>query len=196
MDAQDITIKELQKIKRRENYLKNKKRILENNSKSREKNKDKILQQKKDYYNFVKNNPEWQAKQKAKRILNKEKKKIYDEKYHELKKIEKIKKATEWNKQNKEKRAAIVFNYDSKRRVLKKSGCTSSQIKQWKEKQIKICYWCDTECSKKYHVDHYIPLSKGGEHEISNLVISCAKCNLTKNAKDPIQFANSVGRLF
>jgi 5-methylcytosine-specific restriction endonuclease McrA len=196
MDAQDITIKELQKIKRRENYLKNKKRILENNSKSREKNKDKILQQKKDYYNFVKNNPEWQAKQKAKRILNKEKKKIYDEKYHELKKIEKIKKATEWNKQNKEKRAAIVFNYDSKRRVLKKSGCTSSQIKQWKEKQIKICYWCDNECSKKYHVDHYIPLSKGGEHEISNLVISCAKCNLTKNAKDPIQFANSVGRLF
>ena len=40
-----------------------------------------------------------------------------------------------------------------------------------------------------------MPLSKGGEHTLTNLVVSCPTCNLQKNAKDPIEFANKLGRL-
>ena len=60
----------------------------------------------------------------------------------------------------------------------------------------KLCPQCNTNLkNKKIHLDHYIPLSKGGEHTLSNLVISCPHCNLSKNAKDPYIFANSIGRL-
>ena len=48
---------------------------------------------------------------------------------------------------------------------------------------------------KDYHIDHIMPLSKGGRHTISNLVVSCPTCNLQKNAKDPYQFAQERGRL-
>lgn len=32
------------------------------------------------------------------------------------------------------------------------------------------------------HVDHMIPVSRGGSHEIQNLVTACAECNLEKHA--------------
>lgn len=38
------------------------------------------------------------------------------------------------------------------------------------------------------HVDHRTPLSKGGEHIASNLVIACATCNLQKGRLLPEQF--------
>ena len=58
------------------------------------------------------------------------------------------------------------------------------------------CYWCKSKLNNNYHIDHYVPLSKGGTNEITNLVISCPKCNLEKNAKDPYLFAITKGSLF
>jgi 5-methylcytosine-specific restriction endonuclease McrA len=42
------------------------------------------------------------------------------------------------------------------------------------------CAYCG---SASEHLDHVIPLSRGGEHRIGNLVGACAKCNLSKNDK-------------
>jgi 5-methylcytosine-specific restriction endonuclease McrA len=123
-------------------------------------------------------------------------KKDYDAKYH-INNAEKKKLiAKEWIKNNKDKRKFIIFNYHSKRRELKKNGENSLAIKKWAESQKKICYWCNNNCEKNYHIDHYVPLSKGGKHLINNLVISCPSCNLSKNAKDPYKFAATKGRLF
>lgn len=59
------------------------------------------------------------------------------------------------------------------------------------------CYWCgELLKNKKVHIDHYVPLSKGGRHIIENLVVSCPKCNLSKGAKDPYHYANIKGKLF
>ena len=44
------------------------------------------------------------------------------------------------------------------------------------------CYYCGGPFE---HWDHYQPLSKGGLHEIDNLLPSCAKCNLKKHNKIP-----------
>lgn len=33
-------------------------------------------------------------------------------------------------------------------------------------------------------LDHYIPVSRGGSHQVTNLVLSCLKCNQGK--KDDI----------
>lgn len=34
-----------------------------------------------------------------------------------------------------------------------------------------------------WHVDHFIPLAKGGTNDLENLVLSCIRCNLEKAAK-------------
>jgi len=48
-----------------------------------------------------------------------------------------------------------------------------------------ICMKCGTQVSdKNYHVDHIIPLAKGGaEWDLDNLEMSCHLCNLQKGTK-------------
>jgi 5-methylcytosine-specific restriction endonuclease McrA len=41
------------------------------------------------------------------------------------------------------------------------------------------------------HVDHIVPLAKGGAHTASNLAVACAKCNESKGSKHP----NEIGML-
>lgn len=54
------------------------------------------------------------------------------------------------------------------------------------------CWWCSKNFRRKYHVDHRIPLAKGGTNGPGNLVLSCVDCNLRKHAKLPWHFS---GRL-
>lgn len=44
------------------------------------------------------------------------------------------------------------------------------------------CVYCETE-DGPFHVDHILPVSKGGLDELENLACSCATCNLSKGAK-------------
>lgn len=48
----------------------------------------------------------------------------------------------------------------------------------------RACFYCQAKL-KKYQVDHFIPLSRGGTNWPSNLVISCGSCNRRKAAKLP-----------
>jgi 5-methylcytosine-specific restriction endonuclease McrA len=102
----------------------------------------------------------------------------------------------EWREKNPEKRAAISQNYKHRRRSKEEGGISSADLLAWKRAQPKVCHWCGKNCAKGFTVDHYTPLAKGGKHEASNLVIACRPCNSKKNAKDPLEFAASVGRLF
>lgn len=64
---------------------------------------------------------------------------------------------------------------------------------KWKSKKTVACYWCRKRVkTSQVHVDHVVPLSKGGEHSVENLCVSCAKCNLTKQAKLPEEFAKTL----
>lgn len=101
-----------------------------------------------------------------------------------------------WRKKNPEKRSAIGKAYSAKRRSQEKTGDTTAVVCAWETAAKKVCYWCGRKCAEDYHVDHYQPLSKGGQHVVANLVIACPPCNLKKNAKDPLEFAKQVGRLF
>lgn len=109
---------------------------------------------------------------------------------------EAVARAKKWRIQNPEKRRAISWAYKAKRRLLEAAGDSSAEVGAWLKVTPKVCHWCGSKCGKDYHIDHYQPLSKGGRHIVANLVIACPKCNLTKNARDPYEFANTVGRLF
>lgn len=100
-----------------------------------------------------------------------------------------------WRKNNPEKARANRRASQALRRA-KGAGVTPEEMRKWVDLQKKICYWCGVKCEKNYHVDHYQPLALDGRHAVENLVISCARCNLRKRAKDPYEFAATVGRLF
>lgn len=57
-------------------------------------------------------------------------------------------------------------------------------IKRILEAQKHTCWWCSCRLSK-YHMDHRIPIARGGPNTASNLVASCPSCNLKKSAKMP-----------
>ena len=46
------------------------------------------------------------------------------------------------------------------------------------------CQYCGAEPAKKdLHIDHILPVAKGGGDEIENLTTACADCNLGKGAR-------------
>jgi len=57
------------------------------------------------------------------------------------------------------------------------------------------CAYCRKRLQSKWHVDHIVPLSKGGANDRKNLQLTCAKCNQEKGAKHPLAFAKQLGLL-
>lgn len=102
----------------------------------------------------------------------------------------------QWAKDNPEKQIAISKAASFRRRAAMIGKISTREFNEWVESQPKNCYWCEKKNLEKYEIDHYYPLSKGGSHSIDNLVISCQRCNRTKHAKDPHEYAAKFGRLF
>lgn len=97
----------------------------------------------------------------------------------------------EWRIKNPTKDA----EYNHKRRSLLKDLLTSEDINDILVKSKLKCYWCGTCCREGHHLDHYMPLSKGGKNIKDNIVVACPACNLSKGAKLPAEYANTKGRL-
>ena len=68
-------------------------------------------------------------------------------------------------------------------------------VKRLLSSQKMKCAICRTNIKDGYHVDHIIPLARGGEHKPENVQLLCKACNLSKHARDPIEFMQSRGYL-
>lgn len=119
----------------------------------------------------------------------------------------------EWSLANPEKRAEFTHKWSvenpgkkasnarNRRAKIILSGGTHdySDIIEMLSRQRGLCASCENKLfksgAKKYHVDHIMPLSKGGSNDKYNLQCLCPPCNLKKHAKDPIAWANENGRL-
>jgi 5-methylcytosine-specific restriction endonuclease McrA len=101
----------------------------------------------------------------------------------------------EYRKNNKDRIYARVNH----RRALKKASpgqYTAEEANAILEAQRHRCANCKADLRKvARHIDHIIPLSRGGSNDKSNIQWLCKPCNLSKHAKDPIQFAQEQGRL-
>lgn len=99
-------------------------------------------------------------------------------------------------------------HYDSVLQVLRnrrarKKNATGTHTKQDIQALVFLqkgkCAACRVklllEGKGKYHIDHIISLAKGGTNDKYNLQILCPSCNLSKHAKDPIEWAQKNGRL-
>lgn len=177
-------------------YVKaNKERVYANNNAWREAHPILVKQKKLEWYAKARLDPSFLAARAARAAANKDRKREYDKAYRALDPAKALERAKAWRKANPEKRAAIIRAYDARRRAQTAGGVSTRDLAAWTKAAKKVCYWCGRRCAKSYHVDHYKPLSRGGAHELENLVIACAPCNLKKNAKDPLDFAREVGRL-
>lgn len=78
------------------------------------------------------------------------------------------------------------------REVLAKGRFSDGDIKRLLVKQNYKCLYCDVDVSGRYHVDHFIPLARGGTNHPWNLQILCPSCNLRKSAKDPLRFIEEL----
>jgi 5-methylcytosine-specific restriction endonuclease McrA len=72
---------------------------------------------------------------------------------------------------------------------------TADELKALFQRQHGKCAYCSKSIRNGYHVDHVIPLARGGSNWITNISLACARCNLTKSAADPIEFARRNGKL-
>lgn len=158
--------------KRKASYQKNKETILLDIKEYRLKNKEHIKKVRAEYY----------QKNKQKHLDNMAK--YYEEN------TEKVKKRTAKYAKT-DKGIAIRRNVWHKRTMLhRETDITTEYLKNKLDKSI-ICYYCFKILDEK-HIDHFTPVAKGGKHIMSNIVISCPTCNLTKSAKDPIKFIYSL----
>lgn len=55
------------------------------------------------------------------------------------------------------------------------------------EQQIGKCFWC-VRILDGFHVDHVIPLSRGGSNGHDNIVLACPSCNVRKRNMMPEQW--------
>lgn len=107
--------------------------------------------------------------------------------------------AKRWCKANPEK-AGECFRLNARRRRALKRGSggthTAADLAEILTAQGARCAYCRTSLKLvKKHVDHIQPLSHGGSNGRKNLQFLCAPCNQTKSAKDPINYAQSIGLL-
>ena len=193
---------------KKEYYRNNKRRIIEKTRKYARANPEKISAKSKEYYQ--KNREKILASVRKYRIENIDRIREYKDKnrvrinararqyywdhhekikvrmrqYHKDNAERKRQNYKEWAQNNKGRIRANV----ARRRALKvnaKGTYTHDDIVLIYNCQKGRCWWCQGKLGDEYHIDHRIPLSKGGSNDPSNLVVSCPTCNLSKSNKMP-----------
>lgn len=85
-----------------------------------------------------------------------------------------------------------VLNNRRRMRERDAGSHTASEIREQYRRQGGRCHWCGDKAGLDYHVDHVIPVSKGGSNGPDNLVIACPTCNLRKGSKLPHEFSDRL----
>lgn len=145
------------------------------------------------------------SERKAKRAANPEKARAIVTKYRKANREITNASSAKWRERNADhERQYRIANRDNSnarsrgRRAQKRAAeghHTKEDIQTIHTAQGGKCACCKTKVGKRYHVDHIQPLARGGSNWPSNLQILCPTCNISKGARDPVDFMQSRGML-
>lgn len=190
--------------KRREKYLRSKEAVLSQSKNYYEKNREAVLERHKKRYkaqhkSILARRRRWakENRHKVNEMARRHKERRRD---HYIEKQRKYRSANreeynlyqrKWRANNSERVRATVAN-----RKSAQGHHTADDIKRLLIEQRRHCAACNADLNKTgYHVDHIQPLARGGTNWPDNLQILCPHCNLSKGAKDPVEWAQSRGKL-
>lgn len=115
----------------------------------------------------------------------------------------------EWVKNNREKRRVIYKTWYDKNPEAVRSNAQNRRCREKlaigtlsqdiSKKLFKLqkgkCPCCNKPLGNDYHIDHIVPLARGGSNTDDNVQLLKSICNLQKHAKHPIDFMQSKGFL-
>lgn len=173
-------------------YENNKERAAATAARSYEKRKPRLKAYNKNYQEVNKEAISKRAREY--RLKNLEKIREKARQRYRLNRKERIAAVKLYTEKNKEKVSAAQRSLRHKRRNAEGSFSSSDvfalgKLQKWK------CANCKTCIKDSYHVDHIMPLSRGGSNWPNNLQLLCPPCNQGKHAKHPIEWAQENGRL-
>jgi len=163
------------------------KKVLEHGKRWKAENAEKLAEQRKENWK----NPEF--RQKCAEYLNKNRQKYLEYYWVAIMPAEKV------EARRARRRASPNNNAQAANRRARVRGAegkhTRADVDRIFEQQGGKCAECKTRLNDKYHVDHIMPLSKGGSNWPKNLQCLCETCNVRKSAKHPLDWARQNGRL-
>lgn len=123
----------------------------------------------------------YHANPEPKKINSKKNQKGYQKKFYLKYKESGKKRAVDLNRRARKKNAIGVITKDVINIVVQSHNGN--------------CFYCGKHVGQNGHIDHFIPLSRGGTNLVSNLRLSCKKCNSAKKDKMPEEFIIQVTNL-
>jgi len=116
-----------------------------------------------------------------------------------------VEEARKWHEANKDRAADYrkarreAYATHARNRRARKAAAggthTVAQLDQLLFAQRHKCALCKCCIKASRHVDHIMPIARGGSNAIENLQWLCPRCNLSKNDKLPHEFAQTRGML-
>lgn len=129
------------------------------------------------------------------KVLQRGKKKVesgYMRDYYQKNKEKAILKAREWSKNNQDKKNA----YRQNRRARGEKRLSPEEVERIVALQKGKCAICKSKLEKTgRHIDHIVPITKGGTSHPHNIQMLCPTCNRKKSNADPIDYMQRIGLL-
>ncbi|MZK53643.1 HNH endonuclease [Clostridium beijerinckii] len=115
------------------------------------------------------------------RIKNKDKISVQRKEKYKENPLPQLKRCRIYRKNNRDTCNIISQRYEARKRKI----VNNFSVEQWNEVKRKFDNKC-AYCGRKLPLaqEHFVPVSKGGEYTINNIVPSCKSCNSSKNNSD------------
>lgn len=99
-----------------------------------------------------------------------------------------MRKAYAIHRERRWQRKAQRANDGHARRRARKADATIEHFTRQEiiDRDKSTCHLCGKHCDPiDIHLDHVIPLSRGGDHSRENVKVACSQCNMRKGARIP-----------
>lgn len=134
------------------------------------------------------------SQQRAWREANKERIAAARKAYYQKNAVEIRQKVRMWEKANPQR----VRKQGHKRRALERGAehepYTRADINTLWHDQDGLCAYCRSPMFGVYHIDHVMPISRGGADKLENLALACPSCNSQKYNKTGEEYMKQNAR--